>query len=116
MEVKELIYKLKSIKKEEYTLANYYKEIAKYLFKINYNLMPEEEKEVYDVLLELGCDKFLDFSLEFKKEEDMFLISILFHNLMTELSMDKGTKEFTDTFPVNEHIYTKKYPLTGYEG
>ena len=45
----------------------------------------------------------------------MFLISILFHNLMTELSMDKGTKEFTDTFPINEYAYTKKGPLTGYK-
>lgn len=115
MEVLELIYKLKAIKKEEFTEAGYYKEIAKYLFKINYNLTPEEEKELYEVLVQLGCEKFLDFSLEFKKEEDMFLTTILFHNIMTELSIDKGTKEFTGTFPINEYAYTKKGPLTGYK-
>ena len=115
MEVKELIYKLKSIKREEYTESEYYNEIAKYLFKINYNLMPEEEKEVYEVLVEVGCDRFVDLTIEFKKEEDMFLTIIHFHNIMTELSMDKGTKEFTDTFPINEYAYTKKGPLTGYK-
>lgn len=108
MEVKELIYKLKSIRKEEYTIAEYYKEIAKYLFKINYNLMPEEEIELYNVLIELGCESFLDFSLEFKKEEDMFFTAILFNNIINELKMYKGTKEFTDTFPISEYVYSNE--------
>ena len=108
MEVNELIYNLKSIKKEEYTLANYYKEIAKYLFKINYNLMSEEEKDVYDLLVELGCDRFLDLTIEFKKEEDMFFTAILFNNIINELKVHKGTKEFTDTFPISEYDYSSE--------